>query len=148
MRFHHLAECPEAHALAVGERAAPPPVGKCLAALDRTEEFPDEAAFADPGNADECHEPGLALLLHAFEVEAERVELALATDERRAAVLADVDAEARARLHGLPHGTGLLCLAITASASRYSITSRVARWVCLPTRISSTGAAACSRTPH
>jgi hypothetical protein len=70
------------------------------------EELPDEAALADPRNADERHELRLALLPHSPERRGQRVQLTCAPDEPRTAVLPDVHAEARACLDRFPHRHG------------------------------------------
>src|SRR5206468_9118501 len=65
LRLHHLRERPVADALAVRQRPALPPVRHHAAAFDRLEQLADEPALADPGNPDERHQPGRALLARA-----------------------------------------------------------------------------------
>ena len=57
----HLAECPVADPLAVCERASLVPVDVLDEPVDVLEEFPREAALADPGLAHDRDEPGAAL---------------------------------------------------------------------------------------
>jgi hypothetical protein len=81
LRLHDLAECPEAHSLAVGQRTAAAPIDELVSFLDRAVELVDEAALADPGHADERHELRFALPLDASERVDQRVELAFPADE-------------------------------------------------------------------
>ena len=104
LRLHHLGERPEADAFAVGQRTSLPPVRQLVAALDHLEELAEEAALADPGDADQRHELRCAVAVHPFERPDELVELALASHERRAIRGCQIDAEPRARLRDLPHG--------------------------------------------
>ena len=101
LRLHDLRQRPEADAFAVRKRAALAPGREVRLGLDRLEELVDEPRLADPRDADEGDELELTLRAGAFERVAERVELALAPEERRAG-LRQVDAEARARLERLP----------------------------------------------
>src|SRR5262249_45297956 len=103
LRLDHLAERPVAHALPVWQRASLPPVRQHAAVLDRLEELADEAALADPRDADEGQELRGALLAHACESADDLLDLALAADERRPRLRREIDPEARMRLHGLPH---------------------------------------------
>src|SRR5262249_11538760 len=103
LRLAPLAERPVAHALPVWQRASLPPVRQHAAVLDRLEELADEAALADPRDADEGQELRGALLAHACESADDLLDLALAADERRPRLRREIDPEARMRLHGLPH---------------------------------------------
>ena len=73
LRLHDLAERPEAHALAVGQRPATAPVDELVALLDRAVELVDEAALADPGHADQRQELWFALPLDPVERVDQRV---------------------------------------------------------------------------
>src|SRR5438067_11524245 len=104
LRFHHLGKRPVADALAVRQRPALPPEDQLrilLAALQRSEQLRDESALADAGNADERDELERALLPCAGERPLERLELSVASDERRPCLRRDVDAEPRVRLQRL-----------------------------------------------
>src|SRR4029078_1759314 len=67
----------------------------------------DEPRLADPGDADERDELRSALLPNPRECADEGVELLPPSDQGRARLLDDVDAEAAARLDGLPDGNRL-----------------------------------------
>ena len=75
LRLHHLAERPQAHSFAVRQRAALPPQRQLRLMVDPLEELPDEAALADPGDADERDELGLALSARAVQRADQRLEL-------------------------------------------------------------------------
>ena len=98
LRLHHLAERPVADALAVRQRTSLPPVRQLAAALDRLEELADEPALADARDADQRDELRRALLSCPRERADEQLDLALASDELRARLRREVDAEACARL--------------------------------------------------
>ena len=101
MRLHDLAQRPEADPFAVRERSSVPPPDQLRIGLDDAVELVHEAALADPRCADEGDELGRRFAAHAFERSDERVELAVAADERRTRLL-NLDVDARARLHGFP----------------------------------------------
>ena len=125
VRLHHLAERPEADALAVGERAALPPVDELGVPLDRLEELVDEPALADARLPDEGHELCGAPASHALEGIEERVELTAAPDERRPHPARDVDADAAARLDRLPR-VDRLGLALRLHGLGLAVVDRVA----------------------
>ena len=104
LRLHHLRERPVADTLAVRQRPALAPVRQMSAALDRLEQLADESALADPRHAGDRDQFGRTLRAHAVERADELLDLPLASDERRACLGREVDAEARPRLHDLPHG--------------------------------------------
>ena len=106
LRLHHLAERPEADALAVGQRAPLTPGDEPVAAVDRSEQLGEQAALADPRNADERHELRRPLVAGALERGGEQLDLPLTPDERPAWA-GEIDAEARTRLHDLPDGERL-----------------------------------------
>src|SRR5439155_22000926 len=83
LRLDDLAEGPEAHALAVGQRAPAPPGDGLRPGLGRAGELVDDPALPDPGRADERHELRLALAPHPVQRVAERRELITTADERR-----------------------------------------------------------------
>src|SRR5688572_13269662 len=66
------------------------------------EELPDEPRLADPRYADERDELRLAVLLHPAERPDQERELALSSDQRCPAQLADIGSEAGARLERRP----------------------------------------------
>src|SRR5689334_18183363 len=82
LRLHDLAERPYAPALAVRERAALPPPVDVGIRVERREELGDEAALADPGDADERHQLRGLLTAGARKRVGEQEQLALSTDER------------------------------------------------------------------
>jgi hypothetical protein len=108
LRLHHLADRPVADALAVGERAALPPGHEPSSAFDRVEQLREESALADPGDADECHELRRPFAGGPLERGNEKLDLAVATDERCGRAASDVDAEPSTCLQRLPRGNGLL----------------------------------------
>ena len=80
LRFHHLAKRPERDALPIREAAA---VRQEVSSRSRSiaaYSSSDEPALADPGNADERHQLGRALLTGPLESPGEQLELPLATD--------------------------------------------------------------------
>ena len=81
---HDLAQSPQAHALAVRQRAAVPPPDQVAIRFDRLEQLVDQAALADPRLADERDELGGFLGSHARERVHQYVELPPAADEGRA----------------------------------------------------------------
>ena len=101
LRLRHLGQRPVGHAVAVGKRAALAPVEEVGVRVDSALELVDEAALADPGHADERHQLRRTLLPRPREGPREQLELALAPDQRRAA-LVDVHADPRPRLARLP----------------------------------------------
>ena len=71
--------------------------------VDELRKLEDQAALADPGHADERDELRRALLAHARRARRGATSSSRSpADERRRASAAHVDAEARARLDGLP----------------------------------------------
>jgi hypothetical protein len=92
LRFHHLADRPEADTFAVGQRAALPPGDKPLIALDRMEELCEEPTLSDPGDADKRHELRRPLADCPLESGDEQLDLAVAADERRRRTAGDIDA--------------------------------------------------------
>ena len=100
--FHHLAERPIAHPVAVGQAPALPPGDQVRHPLDVDEELVHETALADPGFADERDELRLALMSCAIERVAEDRELAIATDERGVDATGDVDPVVGPGLDRLP----------------------------------------------
>ena len=107
LRLHHLADRPEADALAVGKRAALPPGDEPAIALDRIEELCEKPALADPGDAHQRHELRRPFAYRPLESGDEQLDLAVATDERRGRAAGDIDAETRARLESLPRSDRL-----------------------------------------
>ena len=103
LRLDHLRQRPVADPFGVRQRPALAPVRQYAAALDRLEELADEAALADPGDADERHQLRRALPPRTFERSLELLELTVAADERRARLGCEVDSEPRPRLQHLPH---------------------------------------------
>jgi hypothetical protein len=80
---HHLRERPVGDAVAVGEAAAPVPpevVGETVHVLL---ELPGDPGLADPRDADDRDQLGLALLRRRVEEFLDQPHLALAPDERR-----------------------------------------------------------------
>ncbi len=124
VRLHHLAERPEADALAVRERATLTPVDELGVPLDRLEELVDEPALADARLPDEGHELCGAPASHALERIEQRVELAAAPDERRPHPARDVDTDAAARLDRLPH-VDRIGLALRLHGLRLAVVDRV-----------------------
>ena len=80
VRLDDLAERPEAHALAVREGTALAPGDDLLFCVRDLEELGDQAALADPRNADEGQKLGDALVTGTVEGVTQGVQLALATD--------------------------------------------------------------------
>ena len=85
---HHLAERPEADAVAVGGRAALVPVHDFGDAVDVLQELPCQPALADAALADDGDEPRPAVAGGGVVEVLDELELAVATDERRLQALA------------------------------------------------------------
>jgi hypothetical protein len=67
LRLDDLGERPEGDTVAVGERAAVPPVDEVRPLLDRPEQLVDHPALADPPHTDERDELRLAFAVGAIE---------------------------------------------------------------------------------
>ena len=80
---HHLRQRPVGDAFAVGEAAAAVPPDVVGEPVDVLLELPGEARLADPGDADDRDELGLALLGGRVEQLLDQAQLAVAADERR-----------------------------------------------------------------
>src|SRR4029077_2326279 len=88
-----------------------PPGDQIGVGVDDAEELPEKPALADAGDPDQRDELGLMLDAGTCERLLQQLELTRAADERRARVLDDVDAEARADPGHLP-GCDRLALAL------------------------------------
>ena len=97
LRLDDLAECPQRDSVAVREAAALTPRDELGIGVDDPVELVDEAALADPGDADEREELRRSLVSRPLEGVSHDAELALAPDELGARLVRDVDAEARVR---------------------------------------------------
>ncbi len=102
LRLDDLAERPQRDSVAVGEAAPLAPGDELGVGVDDALELVDEAALADPRDADEREELRRALVARPLERVPDDAELALAADELRARLVRDVDAEARVRRDGRP----------------------------------------------
>ncbi len=126
LRLHHLSDRPEAHALAVRERASltPPDEVRCLA--DALEELGDEPRLADPGHPDERDELRLERFTGPLERGEDRRELARSPDERQRRALLEIHPEARLGLDSLPDEQGL-CLALRDDGRAFLVVDHVPR---------------------
>ena len=107
LRLHHFSERPEGDSVAVGEAAALTPGDELRIGVDDLRKLIHEPALAHSWYGDEGHELRVPLMTGALEGVPQDVELALAAHKLCAGVVSDVDAEARARSGGLPHGDRL-----------------------------------------
>ena len=94
LRLDDLAERPERDAVAVGEAAPLAPGDELRVSLDDAVQLVDEAALADPGDADEREELRRPCVAGALERVPDDAQLALAADELGARLVSDVDTEA------------------------------------------------------
>ena len=78
----HLAERPEADALAVGRAPPDMPVGRVDHAVDVLRELPAETGLADAGGADDRDESGAPFAARRMEQVLEQAQLIVAADER------------------------------------------------------------------
>ena len=118
LRLHDLAERPERDPVPIGEAATLAPRDELGVGVDEALQLVDEAA-PDAGDADEREELRRAFVARAFERIAHEVELTLASDELRARLVCDVDAEAGvSRDHFQTEIGSAFPLASTAGASR------------------------------
>ena len=116
LRLRHLAERPEADALAVWQGAALAPRDQLGQRLDDREQLGDEPALADPRNAHERHELRLPLAPHAVQCAPEERDLVLPSDQACEHAALDVDADSRLCFERLPGRHGLrLPLRVTAT---------------------------------
>ncbi len=86
----HLAQRPEADALAVGRRAPAVPPDGVDEAIDVLEELPGQPTLADAGRTDDRDEPDALLAARGVEEVLEQAELLVAADEGRLEPLAAV----------------------------------------------------------
>ena len=100
-------ERPERDTVAVREAAALTPGDELRVGVGDARQLVDEAALADSRHADEREELRRSLVARALEGIADDAELALASDELRARLVRDVDAEAGVGRLRLPHGDRL-----------------------------------------
>ena len=107
LRLHDLAERPERDPVPIGEAATLAPRDELGVGVDEALQLVDEAALADAGDADEREELRRAFVARAFERIAHEVELTLASDELRARLVCDVDAEAGVSRDHFPDGDRL-----------------------------------------
>ena len=148
-RADHLAEGPEADALAVGGRAAAVPEDVVDEAVDVLQELPGEPALADAGRADDRHEPGAAVAAGGVEQVLEQPQLVVAADERRLERVArGRGRRARRRPAALATPAPGLALPLSTCSSTGSkaIATLAARCVASPTSTVPGAATDCSRT--
>ncbi len=120
------------------------PVRELGPLLDRLEQLVDEPALADPRHADEGDELRLAAAAGALERSVRRE-----SSRRRPTSAARASRSTFTRAVACTTSQTATGSAFPFASTRawwsYSIASRVARYVCSPTRIPPVGAAACSR---
>ena len=106
LRLHHFGEGRIRERFPVRQRAAVPPVRDRGVALSLGVQLCDEPALADAGNAHDRHQLRRLVVAHALVGAEQQLTLSCASDERRGR-RAEVSADTRSRLHGVPHGHGL-----------------------------------------
>ena len=121
-----LGERPQRHAVAVRQAASLAPRYELRIGVDDPVELVHETALPDPWNADERHELRRALVPRAIEGVADDAKLTVTSDQRRARLVCDVDAEARMRREACPDCDGL-GLALRLEGSALLVVDRVPR---------------------
>jgi hypothetical protein len=119
LRLDHLPECPEADAVAVGERAALTPARRLARLCVRLLQLGDEARLANPGDPKDRDELGRALRGGPRKPLLQGRELTLAPDEGRG-MPQEIDPRLRQRADRLPgpdlgdlsHCSDRLCLSV------------------------------------